>query len=171
MSGLERRWRVLSDLLTLLRSRGADIPPDVVRDLRSARSLIEVLKISPECEGAASTVDQLLTNVEFYLLAEAEMRLGRREAKRWEERISASLSEAEVIPETGMRFRPGLPRGEHWVRIRVSDEIPFDLLEELASREGVSTELQPDGFLLVRGDKEKVKSFIRRLAEELKTRG
>ncbi len=171
MSGLEKRWKVLSDLLVVLRSQGADIPPDVVGDLRSARSLIEVLKVSPECEGVAGTVDQLLANVEVFLLAEAEEKLGREEAKKWREKIARSIEEAEgEALETSMRFRPGLPRGEHWVRIRVSDDIPADLLEGIAEEEGVSTELQPDGFLLVKGSKEKVRSFIKKLSERLRPR-
>jgi len=171
LSGLEKRWKVLSDLLVVLRSQGADVPPDVVNDLRSAKSLIEVLKVSPECEGVAGTVDQLLANVEALLLAEAEIRLGREEAKKWEKKIARSVAEAEEeVLEAGIRFRPGLPRSEHWVRIKVSDEIPADLLEKLAEEEGVSTKLQPDGFLLVSGSKEKVKSFIKKLSEHLRKR-
>ena len=169
MSGFGARWRILSDLLVELRAHGADIPPYVVRDLRSARSLIEVLKADPGCEGVAGRIDMLLTNVESFLLAEVEMRLGPEAAKEWEDRISKAISEAEgASREAGARFRPGLPRGEHWIRVRPSEEIPRELVEELARTEGVSVELQPDGYLLVRGEEGKVKSFVRKMAERLR---
>jgi len=169
VSSLELRWKVLSDLLVELRAHGAEVPPDVVKDLRSAKSLIEVLKVSPECEGVAGRIDALLANVEAFLLAEAEVRLGPEEAKRWGKKLSEAVSRAEVARlEERIRFRPGLPRGEYWVRVRTSDEIPRELVEELAGEEGVSVSPQPDGFLLVSGDRDKVRSFIRRLSEHFK---
>jgi len=166
------RWKALSDLLVELRARGAEIPPEIVRDLRSARSLIETLRISPERAEVAGMVEQLLINVEAYLLAEAEVRLGPQGAKKWADRISEATQEGEMVElEEKIRFRPGLPRGEHWVRIRISEEIPRELLEALASEEGVSTRLEPDGFLLVSGDKGKVRSFLRKLTERIRRTG
>ena len=169
MSAFEPRWKALSDLLTELRARGAEIPAHVVEDLRSARSLIEVLKVSSGREDVAGMVEQLLLGVEAYLLAEAELRLGPAEAEKWAKRISEATFQSEVEAlEERLRFRPGLPRGEHWVRVRVSDEIPRELVERLAADEGVSARMQPDGFVLVSGPKEKVMGFVRKLTEHVK---
>lgn len=168
MTSYELRWKVLSDLLVELRARGADIPPEVVRDLRLARSLIEAMRVSAH-EEIISRLDQLLFNVESYLMAEAEVRLGPEEAQRWSKKLEEAFSGAgPALRPAEARFRPGLPRGEHWVRIRVSDELPRELLEELAAQEGVRTRLQPDGYLLVTGDRERVKSFMRKLAEHVR---
>ena len=169
MSSLELRWRALSDLLTELRARGAEIPPHIVRDLRSARSLIETLRVSPECGEAAGMAEELLLNVEAYLLAEAEIRLGPEKAEEWARRLSeAALGVVAIQPIEEMRFRPGLPRGEHWMRVRISDELPEELLERLAEEEGVSARVEPDGFVLISGEKEKVKALAKRLAEHLR---
>lgn len=167
MSSYELRWKVLSDLLVELRSKGADIPPEVVRDLRLARSLIEALKVSSH-EEIISRLDQMLFNVEAYLMAEAEARLGPEEAREWSRRLEQAVAAPPAAREAEMRFRPGLPRGEHWVRIRVSEELPEELLKELAAQEGVSARPQPDGYLLVSGDKEKIRSFVKKLAERMR---
>lgn len=169
MSSLELRWRALSDLLTELRAKGVEIPPHVVRDLRSARSLIETLRISPECGEAAGMAEELLLSVEAYLLAEAEVRLGPAKAEEWARRLSeAALSLEAIRPAEEMRFRPGLPRGEHWMRVKISDELPRELLERLAEEEGVSARVEPDGFILISGDKERVKALAKRLAEHVR---
>lgn len=169
MAMLEARWKVLSDLLVVLRSRGADVPAHVVRDLRLARSLIEAMKASPGHPELAAKAEELLLGVESFLLAEAEFRLGPGEAGEWARKLEeASLEATPGEPEA--RFRPGLPRDKHWVRVRISEELPEELLERLAREEGVSTTMQPDGFLLVSGEEEKVKSFVKRLAEHFRSR-
>ncbi len=166
MSSYEPRWKVLSDLLVELRSKGAEIPPEVVRDLRLARSLIEAMKVSPH-ESVVARLDELLFNVEAYLLAEAEATLGPEGAREWSRRLEEAMTTPPTAAreEAEVRFRPGLPRGEHWVRVRISEELPRELLEQLAAEEGVKASLQPDGYILVSGEREKVRSFIRRLAE------
>ncbi len=168
MSSYEPRWKVLSDLLVELRSKGAEIPPEVVRDLRLSRSLIEAMKVSPH-ESVVARLDELLFNVEAYLLAETEEVLGPEGAREWSRRLEEAMTaQPTEAREAEVRFRPGLPRGEHWVRVRISEELPRDLLEQLATEEGVKANLQPDGYLLVSGEREKVRSFIRRLAEHAK---
>jgi len=170
LSNLELRWRALSDLLTELRARGAEIPPHVVRDLRSARSLIETVRVSPECGEAAGMAEELLLGIEAYLLAEAEVRLGPEKAEEWARRLSEAASGMEIArPAEEVRFRPGLPRGKHWMRVKVSDEIPLDLLERLAEEEGVSARVEPDGFVLISGEKEKVRAVARKLAGHLRS--
>jgi len=172
LPSLEARWKVLSDLLVELRSKGADLPAEVVRDLRLARSLIETLKVAPTGrEEITAKIEQMLVSVEAYLLAEAEVKLGPEEAKRWRDKIEeAAAPGEETLAPAEMRFRPGLPRGEHWVRVRVSEDMPREMLETLAAEEGVSARLQPDGFLLVSGEEEKVRAFIRKLAERVRGR-
>jgi len=169
LSSLELRWRALSDLLTELRARGVEIPPHIVRDLRSARSLIETLRISPECGEAAGMAEELLLSVETYLLAEAEIRLGPDKAEEWARKLSEATLDVEAVrPAEEIRFRPGLPRGEHWMRVRISDELPKELLERLAEEEGVSARVEPDGFVLISGEEEKVKALAKRLAEHMR---
>jgi len=164
---LEARWKVLSDLLVELRSRGADVPAEVVRDLRLSRSLIEAMRASPGHPELEAKAEELMLGVEAYLLAEAEVRLGPDRAEEWGRRLEEASLEAALGPAE-VRFRPGLPRDRHWVRVKVSEDLPMDLLRQLASEEGVSAELQQDGFLLVSGDEGKVKAFIRRLAKHIR---
>jgi hypothetical protein len=40
----EEKWKVLADLLAELQEKGETIPADVINDLRSAKTMIQVLK-------------------------------------------------------------------------------------------------------------------------------
>ena len=55
----------------------------------------------------------------------------------------------------------GLPRGKHWIRIQASDEIPMETVSRLADEDDLSSEIQ-NGYLLVHGEKEKIKAFVKR---------
>jgi len=44
----EALWQVLADLVTELRKSGESIPPYLVKDLRSARTTIQILNVDRE---------------------------------------------------------------------------------------------------------------------------
>ena len=43
----EENWKVLADLLTELRKKGEKIPTHIMNDLRSAKTMIQILKADP----------------------------------------------------------------------------------------------------------------------------
>ena len=66
------QWKVLADLLIELQKRGEKIPADVMNDLRSAKTIIQVLKADPTHIENISRVDTYMRSVESYAIFTAE---------------------------------------------------------------------------------------------------
>lgn len=165
--GYEELWKVLADLLTELRRRGETIPARIMKDLRSAKTMIQILKADPTRTENLPRIEAYLENVESYLIFTAQDKLGSEYGKEYMRKLEEArrtISEAETIPS---RFVPGLPRGRPWVRIQVSEETPQKYIESLAEEEGLSYKMQEDGYILVYGDRERIRSLVRKMAENL----
>jgi hypothetical protein len=164
----EEVWRALSDLLTELRQKGEVIPPDVIDDLRSAKTMIHVLKADPRHTENIPRVETYLENVEFQLISAAQERFGTEYVELWMKKLEEARRVTEG-KETASRFVPGVPRGKHWVRVQVSEETPESHIEKLAEENRLSFEMRDDGYVLVWGKNANVKSFVKRLAEKLRS--
>jgi hypothetical protein len=64
------------------------------------------------------------------------------------------------------RFVPGLPKEAHWIRILPSEDLLADDVKKLAEGLGLSVKTQKDNYILVYGSKEKVKDFVKKMAEK-----
>jgi len=167
--GYEELWRALGDLVTELRRVGELIPAEVIRDLRSAKTMMQILKAGPGREEGLQRVETYLGSVESYLIPAAESRLGPEETNRWMRRLREARSWIHEKEETAAppRFVPGLPRDRRWLRIQVTEETPRRDIERLAGESGLSCKAQ-EGFMLVYGGEEGIRSFVRRVAERLR---
>ena len=166
--GYEEVWRVLDDLLTELRQKDEAISADVMNDLHSAKTMIQILKADPTHTENIPRVEIYLENVEFHLVSMAQERFGTRYVERWMKKFE----EARRVPEgreTATRFVPGVPRGKHWVRIEISEEAPQSEIEKFAEEHGLSSKMQDDGYVLVYGKNPNVKSFVKKLAERVRS--
>ena len=63
-----------------------------------------------------------------------------------------------------------MPRDQKWMRVQISNETPKRAIEKLAADCGLSTKAQPDGYVLVYGDENKIKLFIQKTGEKLQRR-
>ncbi len=166
--GYEEAWMVLADLLTELRKKGEAIAADVMKDLRSAKTMIQILEADPTHAENIPRVETYLENVEFQLISAAQERFGTEYVELWMKK----LKDARRIPErkeTAPRFVPGVPRGKHWVRVQVSEETPESHIEKLAEENRLFFEMRDDGYVLVWGKNENIKSFVKRFAEKFRS--
>ena len=86
-------------------------------------------------------------------------------------RDARTTTDAEGEPlETSSKFVPGAPRDQKWLRVQVSDEMPENEIKKLAAECGLSTRIQPDGYVLVLGDDSSLKLFIQKTSEKLQRR-
>ena len=167
----EAVWKVLSDMVTEFRKKGKQIPANIMQDLRSARTLIQVAKADKTCEGTViPKIEQYLSNVEFFLFSEAQT-IGEEFFKEWIEKLTKAREKAieEAEAEAGSsvsHFVPGVPREEQWIRIKASAETPEEVIRRIAEEENLSCKRQPDGYFLISGDKERIKAFIRKMAKK-----
>lgn len=161
----EETWKVLADLITELRKRGEVIPASVMNDLRSAKTMIQIFKADSSHTENIPRIETYLENVEFCLVSMAQEKFGSEFVEYWigklgmaGKRISGE-DEVKVVS----RFVSGLPRGKCWVRVQVSEDTSQEDIEDLAEEIGLLHKMQENGFVLVYGDDESVKSFVKKL--------
>jgi len=165
--GYGEAWKVLADLIVEFRKKGETIPANVMNDLRSAKTMIQVFKADPTHVENIPQIETYLESVESYLFLVAEEKYGAKFVEEWMEKLSQARKKAEETRETASKFVPGLPRGKHWVRIQVSKETPQKEIERLAKEENLSCKMQKNGYMLVYGNIKSIKSFVKTLAEKL----
>jgi len=161
----EALWQVLADLVTELRRSGESIPPYVMKDLRSAKTTIQILKVDKDNPDHILRIEEFLRSVESYVMYAAQSRLGAQTVKKWMKQLKKTREEAqeEIYPQ--VRFIPGVPRDKHWVRIKASADIPIRRIETAAEEMGLEHEACGNGYIIVYGEKGKIRNFIRRMAE------
>jgi hypothetical protein len=166
----EERWKVLADLLTELRKKGEEIPTDVMNDLRSAKTMIQILKADPTHIENIPKAETYLKNVESYLIFTAQEKFGSDYVTLWMRKLEEArkVVKVEGKTEAAPRFVPGVPRDKHWVRIRISEYTPRKDVERLAEEEGLSHKMQKNGYMLVYGDGESIKTFVKKMAEKFR---
>jgi len=166
--GREEAWMVLADLLRELRERGETISSDIMNNLRSAKTMIQILKADPTHIENIQRIETYLENVEFQLVSAAQERFGTEYVERWMKKLEQARRVTEE-KETAPRFVLGVPRGKHWLRVHVSEETPQRDTERLAEENGLTCKMQEDGYVLVYGKNENIKSFLRKLAEKFRS--
>jgi len=165
--GYEQWWKTLENLTAEFKRKQVTVPAEIMSYLRSAKTMISVYNVDPTCLESIPTVENYLINVESNLLNIAKAKFGQAFMERWIKKLEDSRKEAEPKTETtASRFIPGLPKGEHWIRVLSSEEILKENVERLAGELGLSCKMQKDGYILVYGSEEKVKAFVKKMAEK-----
>jgi len=164
-------WKILDDLIIEFRKRGENVPPNVIEDLRAAKTMIQVLKADPTRTENVPSIEMYLENVESHLIFTSQ-KFGPKFAESWmrklyEARKTVRMGEEEKAWEPTSKFVPGLPRGQKWVRVQVSAETPKNEMKKLAAECGLSTRMQTDGYMLIYGDGAKLKLFVQKTGEKL----
>jgi len=167
----EEKWKILADLLTELQERGEKIPADVINDLRSAKTMIQVLKADPSHTENISRIDTYLRSVESYAIFAAE-KLGTETVEEWLKKIE----DIETVKKkedraAGSRFSLGVPRDKSWMRIKISDDTPLEDVKNLVKESKLSCKMQKNGYILVYGNEKNIKSFVRMMAEQFRGSG
>jgi len=169
--GYEETWKILDSLVVEFRKRGETIPLNIIEDLRSAKTLMQVLKADPTHMENIPTIEMYLNNVESYLIFEAHQKFGAEFAEDWMQKLrearKTSVTEEGKTVEPSPKFVPGVPRNQRWMRIQISKETPKNTIMQMAAEHGLSTKIQPDGYMLVYGDEAKIKLFIQKTGEKL----
>ena len=156
-------WKVLEEMITDLRKKGVTVPADVISNLRFAKTMISVLKADPRRVDTGQKVGEHLRSVEVYLVSEGQERFGAGYVEEWLKRLDeANKKVLEEEEET--RFISGLPREQKWIRVKPSAELPIEKLKVLADELSLSHNVQNDGCLLVYGQNERIKDFVKKMA-------
>jgi len=155
-------WKVLEEMMLDFRRKSVDVPPEVMSDLKNARTTINILQADPSCSSAAQKVDEYLANVESFLVSEGHEKFGHDYVEAWMSR--ADEAGGKTDEEERARFVPGLPRGSKWIRVTPSAELPAEKVKSAVEEANLSYSVQKDGCLLVCGNGEDLRDFVKKIA-------
>ncbi|MGD2066523.1 MAG: DUF2096 family protein [Candidatus Bathyarchaeota archaeon] len=164
----DEQWKVLADLLIELQKRGESIPADVMNDLRSAKTIIQVLKADPTHIESIYRINTYLRSVESYAIFTAE-KLGTEIVEKWLKKLKETKRVKDQKRGGAVRFIPGVPRDKSWVRIQISEDTPQESVEKLVKESKLLHKMQKNGHMLVYGDEENIKNFVKRMAEQFRS--
>jgi hypothetical protein len=156
-------------MVTDFRKKGIIVPEKVIDDLRNAKTTIYVSKADPSYVENAQKIEQYVGNIESYLVTEGTKRFGQEYVDRWFIQVDEAAKKI-VDDQEETRFIPGLPRQRKWVRVAASAEVPLEKLKKLAEQTNLSHIVQGDGSLLVYGEDNPVKDFVKKLAEKYRSK-
>ncbi len=163
----EENWKVLADLLAELRKKGEKIPAQVMKDLRSAKTMMQILKAEPTHIENIPRIETYLGNVESYAILAAQEKMGTGFVERWLRKLEeAKKMKTEEKEKFALRFVPGLPRERSWVRVQISEDIPREEVKSLAKEDRLLCKMQKNGYMLVYGNGKSIKTFVKKMAEK-----
>ncbi|UCG36261.1 MAG: DUF2096 family protein [Candidatus Bathyarchaeota archaeon] len=167
--GYQNWWKILESLIAELRRKRVEISSDVMTSLRSAKTMISVYIADSSRSESIPTIEEYLLNVESYVITLAEDNFRKEFVDSWARKLDQARKEPDkpIRPLTS-RFVHGIPKEKHWIRVLPSNTILEKDVEKLATQSELSWKKQPGGYILLYGSKEKVKDFVRKMAEKCK---
>jgi hypothetical protein len=159
-------WKVLEDLMIELRKKGVIIPPEVLTDLKSAKLMIKISEQEGGRGDASQKVEEYLGTVESYLITEAQKVLNPEIIDQWLVRLEEANTETceEQVEEN--IFITGVPRPQKWVRVEPVGNLPTERIQQFAKESNLSVNPQKDGRLVVYGQSECIKEFLKKMTAE-----
>jgi hypothetical protein len=167
--GYSAVWKILDQMVEDLKKRRAEVPENVIDDLKSAKTLLRVHNANYASAETLEKIARHLENVEACLIFEAQKHFGDKYVNEWLRKIdAASREKTEDVEMHKQRFVPGVSREQKWIRVQPSKDSPNQALAELAGELGLSCLLQKDGHLLIYGTEEALKEFIKKMTSAQK---
>ncbi len=164
--GYVSRWKILEDLMLGLHKKGFATPPNVINDLRSAKLMIKIAEAGESQGDAALKLEEILGSVESELINGAQTILSPQEVDEWLKRLDeASLPTCEIKSETETTLITGVPRDQKWIRVEPIPNLPAEKLTVIAKENSLSVKQQKDGRLVVYGQQDSIKAFLKKMAE------
>jgi hypothetical protein len=155
-------WKLLENMVIELKKKGASIPPNVMEDLRAAKSMIQ-LSCMKGSGDAIQKAEEFLANVEAYVINQAQTTFDSETADQWLRRLEEA--NAEVCEETNAEntYVTGVPRDQKWVRVEPINNLPTERIQKLAEEQNLQVKTQKDGRLIVYGQPECIKEFLKKM--------
>lgn len=178
LDGLLAGWMVLNDLLGALKEKNVFIPDLTYADLRNAKMSIEYLRSFESEIVAGSQCDadtQLQTEMEITiqrlrdaLMVWAEEKEGVEYRNSWEAKFDSAVmgTNERYKPEPQMHISD-IPRDKQvgFFRIKLPDDIPVEIVSEIAENCSVNISLDGERYLQVSGKKDCVRDAMKKLGQ------
>jgi hypothetical protein len=162
-------WKTLEQTIADFRKKGFVISVEAMNNLKSAKTMINILKADPNHGETLQKIEEYLGNVESYLVSEGQRMFGAKYVEEFLKRLDEAGKKC-IDEEEETRFIPGIPREEKWIRVKISKELPLEKVKAIAEELSLLYSIQDDGHLLVYGKDERVKEFVKKMAKEYESR-
>jgi hypothetical protein len=168
----EKLWSTLAELTTAIAKKSRRLQPEIIAELRSTRTLINILKTTSKEidleDDVILRIEAQLLNIKSNLVSKAA-NLGEEFLSLWMDKLQQVYSEtAEVRQIKSRRFIPHIARNQYWMRIKIADKIPIELVKDVSSMLDVSIKQLDEEHILVYGDKKVVHNFVKETAKKVK---
>ena len=173
--GLKAGWMVLNSLLGELKSKDVFIPDLTYADLRNSKMVLEYLdSYEQEIKQADPCDSDLEQEMEFKiqrlretLLIWAEQREGIEYRKSWESKFNEAIHGEHIKEEEPSTPISDLPREKDigFFRIKLPEDIPVEIVSEIAEDCRVLIDLDGDRHLKVSGKRECVRDALKKLGD------
>ena len=155
--------KTLEELRLSLIEKGVHIPPHVTEELVKGRSLARICSLEPYDAELTTKAMAALDIVEMNLLSLVEKFINTESADTWQLKIKEASMDKNTqtnveAPASGVYH--GVPKGEHFIRLKIDYLDTLEGASELLERFSVTTRKQEDGFLLMHGKKEDISAFL-----------
>jgi hypothetical protein len=161
--------RILEEIIIELRRKGLQIPANVMTDLKSARTLLQIEKADPRGRGETEPkIDEYIGSVEAYVMTEAAKHFAAEKVDKWMTELDlASCDSCFTVEEEKeeMRFITGVPRDQKWIRVEPIANLPIEKLEKLATETKLGYRREKDGHLIVYGTQENIKEYVKKMTK------
>jgi len=162
------RWKILEGMIVEFRKKGLEVSQAILNDLKSAKVMITIMNAEDKDLGeTAPKIDEYLGSVEAYLVTEGQKAFPPEKVDEWLRRLEEASCEICVTEaKKESRFVSGLPRDQKWIRVQPLTSLPMEKLKTLAEETRLSYRVEDDGHLIVYGNAEDIKQFIKKMTEQ-----
>jgi hypothetical protein len=159
----------MADLVGELKKSGESLPDHVMKDLRAAKTMMEIMKVEPSRTENLLRIEEYFSNVESYIVPVAKSRLGEQYVHEWLSKVAETQKARQSwgLQQPKM-FPVGVPRDKRWLRLEPSDELPMEKIKRISKQLGLKSKAQDDGCILIIGADDQVKEFIKKTAQLLR---
>lgn len=162
----DEKWEILANFLMDLKKSGKKIPVEIMNDLRSAKTVIQVLKADPTCIETISRIEKYLRNIESYAISTGE-EISKNIAEDWLKKLKDKKMEKHEKIKYKSTFIHGIPRNEKWVRIKILNGILPEDLKKIAEENDLLYKIQKNDHIIVHGDAKNIKKLIKTITEQV----
>lgn len=158
-------WKLLEDMLLELKKTGVNLSPKIVDDLRTAKSMLKISSVEGSHGEVLQKTEEYLFTVESYLVTEGQKVFG----SKWVDELLIRIEDAasEVSEKTNFeedKFVTGVPRLCKWIRIDPINGLSTKQITQLAKQQKLEVNQQQNGKLVICGQQEQLKSFLKSLS-------
>jgi hypothetical protein len=161
--------KILEEIIIELRRKGLQIPAQVMTDLKSARTLLQIGKADSRGRGETEPkIDEYIGSAEAYIMTEAGKHFAAEKVDKWMTALNLASCEscATVEEETEeMRMIQGIPRDQKWIRVEPIASLPIEKLETLATETKLGYRREKDGHLILYGTQENIKEYVKKMTK------